>query len=776
MTSFVAIGRLFNGSVAVPRGLVYRTRLGIVLLAVALPLSDLPKVRSSLPVPGQLSVFPSDLLVLAALVLWVGERLFARESVPMAVSPVLRWPLLLFTVSLVPGIVRGHERYGESLVGQPVRLVLYATIGLALLKLRPRDVYRGLVVVLYAGTAWQLVLAGYSIATGSHQTGAYLLSTGGTRVLSLGAGMYLAAAFLVALLNVEFDRGRRRWLHLAFAGLALVAEALTFGRTTYIALVLLVPVVFFTLRETRSFVLRKWPVWVGFAIVAIAAAALTPSVGTTLVDRVSANPLNDSTVRWRIGSFEAALSGFKSGQWKDIEPGDGVNRLSDASFERPPIEDWHTQGGTLASVRVNFPTFDTRALKFQTDGTAFDEGPYSKPILTHLGQTWKFSVWLRGAQGGELVNVGIWEYGTDGSHTGYANLPVTLTTQMTYHTIQVTVTDPNTTYVRAIMRTRSDPQKATMYADRAVVVSVPQAVPANPAENALANPGFEDGIAHWSMQGGELTNVPSTSPQFGAVSARMTTPGDAADEGMYSDAVPAKKGEDWTFTAWLQGAEGHEVVAVELWEYNAQGESTHKTVSPHEVSATIQPYSVRTRIWKPDTVEIRALVRTWDSPQAVDVTVDRTSLTEAGSSAPTQAVAVPPARPGVSDSIRRWEEPLLGLGFGRSFNYIWNGYAYHLEGDPHNSYIWILAGGGVFALAALLLLFGTFLWDAIRRARAATSFDRALVLWAIGTWFIFMINTLTGPILSDPSFLLTVWIVKLVPALVSAKRPPREFH
>ena len=121
-------------------------------------------------------------------------------------------------------------------------------------------------------------------------------------------------------------------------------------------------------------------------------------------------------------------------------------------------------------------------------------------------------------------------------------------------------------------------------------------------------------------------------------------------------------------------------------------------------------------------------------------------------------------------------EPLLGVGFGRTFNYIWNGYAYHLEGDPHNSYIWILAGSGVFALASFLLLMAIFLRDAIKRVRAATSFGRALVLWAIGTWFVFLLNALSGPILSEPTFLLTVWIVILLPAIVPISRPRREFH
>lgn len=773
MTSLVAIGRFFTTSEVLPKDLVYRVRLSIVLLAVGLPLTEAPHTRTPFSVAGGLSVFVSDLLVLAAVVLWLGEKLFRRESTAEASSPLLKWPLLLVGLSLIPGIVRGHERYGEGFIGQPVRLVLYATIGFAVLRLRPRDVYWGLVAVLYAGTVWQLLLGGYSLATGVPQTSSSLLSTGGTRLLSLGAGMYLASAFLIALLNVEFDRGRRRWLHLAVAGLALLAEALTFGRTTYVALALLVPVVFLTLRETRLFALRKWPVWVAFATIAIVAAALTPSVGSTLVDRVSANPLNDSTVRWRVGTFEAALAGFGSGQWKAAEPSDRMNRLSDPSFEEG-VGDWLMQGGTRASVPVNFPTFDENALRTETDGSAFDEGPYSKPILTHLGQTWRFSVWLRGAQGGELVNVGIWEYGTDGTHTGYANLPIVLSTQMTYHAIQMTVTDPETTYVRAIIRTRSDPQKAIYYADETYVLSLPAPKPADPTQNALPNPGFETGTSNWSMQGGQFTWIRAKRPAFGELSGRMTTEGNAADEGFYTDAVTARKGEDWTFSVWLQGTTGHEVVGVELWEYDANGETSRQTVAPFVLSETMQRYFVRMRILRSDTTEIRALVRTWGMPQEVDVIADRASLTRNDPSG--QVGAGNGASTAGSDDGWPGEEALLGLGFGRNFNYIWNGAAYHLEGDPHNSYIWILAGGGVFSLAALLLLFGTFVWDAIRRARASFSFERALVLWAIGTWFIFMVNALTGPILSDPSFLLTVWIVLLLPALVSARRPPREFH
>ena len=82
--------------------------------------------------------------MLGAVVLWLGERVFSRETVPAASSPLLRWPLLLFGLSLAPGIVRGHERYGAGLIGQPLRLVLYAAIGFAVLRFDPRDVYWGL--------------------------------------------------------------------------------------------------------------------------------------------------------------------------------------------------------------------------------------------------------------------------------------------------------------------------------------------------------------------------------------------------------------------------------------------------------------------------------------------------------------------------------------------------------------------------------------------------------------------------------------------------------
>jgi O-antigen ligase len=768
MTSLVAIGRLFTGVEAWPNDLIYRSRLLLILLAVGLPLTSAPYARTPLPLPGSISVFAADLIVLGALGLWALEKLLSRDAVVQARSPLLGWPLLLFGLTLIPGVWRGHERYGVSLVGQPVRLVLYAAIALAVLRVRPREIYVGLTAVLYAGTVWQLALAGYSLVAGESQTGSSLLSTGGTRVLSLGAGMYLAAALLIALLNLEFDQGRRRWLHLTIAGLALVDQALTFGRTTFLALAVLLPVVFWILPGTRSFILRKWKVWAAFAVVAIAAAALTPSVGQTLVDRVSANPLHDSTVRWRVGSFEAALSGFRSGEWQGARLAYGANVLSDPGFEQG-TSDWGIQGGTMSSVRPPFLSYGRRALQFETVGEIPDEGPYTQPVLAKAGQTWRFSVWLRGGNGGEELNVGVWEYGNAGTHTGYTNLPVVLTRDLTHYVIQVTVTNPDTTHVRAILRTRSDAQQATVYADEAYLISVPPLTRSAASANTLANPSFERGTENWSIQGGELSSVPQTVPALGFAAAQMTTSGDVADEGMYSEPIAAHSGDDWTFSIWLRGTTGFEVVDVALWGYDARGETTEQAVAPVVLSPELRQYYVRARISKPETTSIRALVRTSSSPQEIQIVVDGAELARAEKNAAATTGANSSAEAATKETTSL-DEPLLGLGFGRSFNYIWNGAVYHLDGDPHNSYIWILAGGGVFALAALLVLLAVFLRDSLRRLRGAVDLQRALILWALGTWFVFMVNTLTGPILSDPNFLLTIWIAMLLPALVRPSR------
>jgi O-antigen ligase len=116
------------------------------------------------------------------------------------------------------------------------------------------------------------------------------------------------------------------------------------------------------------------------------------------------------------------------------------------------------------------------------------------------------------------------------------------------------------------------------------------------------------------------------------------------------------------------------------------------------------------------------------------------------------------------------KEPILGLGFGRpvTFKTI-DGREQTFSGDPENSYIYVLAGGGILALGALITVILAFLADAVYRLRKADGEDRALIVFAMSLVFIFLVNALSYPLLSDPSLTLMLWIALLLPSIARSK-------
>jgi O-antigen ligase len=117
------------------------------------------------------------------------------------------------------------------------------------------------------------------------------------------------------------------------------------------------------------------------------------------------------------------------------------------------------------------------------------------------------------------------------------------------------------------------------------------------------------------------------------------------------------------------------------------------------------------------------------------------------------------------------KEPVLGLGFGRPVQFISiDRSVQSFSGDPENSYIYVLAGGGYLALGSLLLLIVVFFGDVVRRLRTAEGEERALIIFGASFAFILFVNALSGPILSDPGLMLMLWIAMLLPAV--ARRPP----
>jgi hypothetical protein len=576
-----------------------RLRLALPLAALGLFLTGALVSDPVVEIAGS-EVFAADLLVAVALAAWATARLVGRTP-PMS-TPLLGWPLAVLALGFLPGILRAHERYDASLFGQSTRLFLYAGIAAALAGLRPADLYAGVVALFYASAVVQSSIGTYHLVVGTPQARGQDLSTGGIRYLSLEAAMYLAAALILALLNLERERsGRRLVLHATIAAVACYGIVLSFSRTTFVALAVVVPALLVTLPALRARIRRHWRI-LAAAVVASAGIGtiVAPVLGTSLVARVTTNPLEDMNVRWRVAVVGQTLAPIRT----DYTPRDESlrNRLADASFEAG-AGSWAVQGGTISSADDRADD-GARSLRITTDGESRDQGAYSEAVPAAAGETWRFSAWLAGTEEEEIVNIAIWEYDADGRGTGQHNQSVTVSRKGGFHSVATTLSGANTNAVRALIRT-TRPDALTVYADNV------QLVRRNVAEGVGPPPAREDGL------------------------------------------LPVRAGE-----------------------------------------------------------------------------------------------------------------ALFGLGFGRPTWIDFDGRLYYTESAPDNSFLYVLAGGGMVALAALLLVFWMFFADARRRLRDLEGTERVLVLFSVATVFVLLLNCLTGPFLLRPGILLTLWTLMLLPAAI----------
>ena len=275
-----------------------------VLLAAALGLSmTLPVLQKPLPLPFPGKLYGADLVVILALVAWLARRLtLPAEARPRSpTTPLLGPPLIFFACVTLWAALRGHYAYGANLFGEPVRLFAYVLLVFALVDLNPRTTYRTIVAVFYTGTVWMFLTAVYYYATGTSQTDQVDLSTGGKRFLSLGTAMYLAGGLFLALLNLEMDRtAKRRAVHMLIAALALAGIVVAYGRATYLAVAIVVPVLFVFLPRLRRAFLSMLPICLPFILLlAIALPRVAPSVGSTFSSRVLKSNGSDVNVLWR---------------------------------------------------------------------------------------------------------------------------------------------------------------------------------------------------------------------------------------------------------------------------------------------------------------------------------------------------------------------------------------------------------------------------------------------------------------------------------------------
>jgi hypothetical protein len=358
--------------------LVASNREILVYAALGLSMTAAPLTGPLPLVPG---LYAADVIAMLALSSWVFARLLGGDKAGGPRAAAVGWPFALFAVAVLQAVLRGHEHYGLDLVSQPLRLVLYASMALAVTDCDPRRLYRGVVAVFYIGTGWMLLNAAYHVATGTSQTDQVNVSTGGTRYVSLSVAMYLASALFLALLNLQIDNSaRRRLLHASVAALAAFGVILALGRTTFLAVGVVVPLLVVAAPRVRNAILGLLPLCLPFLVLAaLLVPRFVPDVGPQLVHRITASPASDVNARWRVAAAAAV--------WRQVEesPLVGVGFGRDESF----VFDEKVRGITIPRRQTVGQDPHNGFLYLLAGGGAFALGAFFLVLLRSLQQAWQ---------------------------------------------------------------------------------------------------------------------------------------------------------------------------------------------------------------------------------------------------------------------------------------------------------------------------------------------------------------------------------------------------
>ena len=232
--------------------LIASNRAVLVFAALAMPLFEPLPLTGALPLHAGIQVYPSDILVLLA-VGFVGGRVASESggSRPSSLGTrLLGWPLLLFGIVLFAAIVRGHERYGESLVGIPLRFLLYAGIAAAVTRSQASRCLQMARRPLLCRNRLAGARGALRLCDGNVRDLRGRPLDRGQRVLAGSTAMFMAGALLLALLNLELERrAGRAALHLVMVALSIFALVSTLQRTTFALVSLLVPLFVLAFRQ-----------------------------------------------------------------------------------------------------------------------------------------------------------------------------------------------------------------------------------------------------------------------------------------------------------------------------------------------------------------------------------------------------------------------------------------------------------------------------------------------------------------------------------------------
>ena len=311
--ALVTIGPTTAGALALlpllALGMVYLVTSGQVLLwaaAVALPFWFWRFIGGGSLVGN---VYPQDLVAVLALCALLFALFLGSGKLPVPRTPVLGWPFVLFAAVILSATVRGHYAYGASLVGQPLRLFLYAAIVAGLIGMSVPRMYRLLVILFYPGAILAALMSALFVANGGSGDAA-VLSTGGLRPVPISISIFCAGALFLALLNLRLAHDpRARFLHLTIAGIALFGVLAGFGRSTWIAVALVCALFFVTSTRLRANALSIVPLAAPFVVlIVIGVSHAAPGFISNVGSRVGQTTENDINVRFRIEANRLILN------------------------------------------------------------------------------------------------------------------------------------------------------------------------------------------------------------------------------------------------------------------------------------------------------------------------------------------------------------------------------------------------------------------------------------------------------------------------------------
>lgn len=288
---------------------VTRGQAVLYVAAIALPMIPLSLLGSQFA--GEL--YPQDIIAALALAALIVATFLGRGQVPpVPHTPVLGWAYVFFTLAIATATLRGHYAHGSDIIGQSLRLVLYAVIVAGLIGMTAPRLHLILNWLFYSGMALVALVALFNFATGHSATDQAALSTGGTRVLGISTSIYCAGTLFLALLNLRLaDSTRERVFHLAFAALGLFGVIVAFGRAVYVAVALVGFLFLVVSRRLRGNLASVAPLAAPLVILlAIGILQTAPQVIDSVQARIGESPESDANVQWRIATSRAVLEQF----------------------------------------------------------------------------------------------------------------------------------------------------------------------------------------------------------------------------------------------------------------------------------------------------------------------------------------------------------------------------------------------------------------------------------------------------------------------------------